>query len=44
MCAKVGADFPVLIRMSARENVPGGIELKDAAWRPRSTRTPGLMP
>lgn len=27
--AKVGADFPVLMRMSARENYPGGITLED---------------
>lgn len=27
--AQVGADFPVLMRMSARENYPGGITLED---------------
>ncbi len=27
---KVGADYPVMIRLSARENVEGGIELEDA--------------
>jgi len=27
---KVGKDFPILFRMSARENVDGGIELEDA--------------
>jgi 2,4-dienoyl-CoA reductase-like NADH-dependent reductase (Old Yellow Enzyme family) len=28
--SKVGPDFPVLIRISARENVKGGIEIEDA--------------
>lgn len=28
--SKVGPDFPVLIRISAKENVTGGIELEDA--------------
>ena len=27
--SKVGADFPIIMRMSAKENVPGGITLED---------------
>ena len=40
--AAVGADFPVLIKLNARDNTPGGLELEDAVFAARQLSQAGI--